>query len=244
MDKKGTVYAWGNGQQNQLGRRVVERTRRNGLIPRAVGFPHKKKMTKIFSGQYHSFSIAIDGSVWAWGLNGFAETGIYQEDAGDGLLTIATPQSVESLAQYDVQFLAGGQHHSLAITNGGDLLTWGRMDAKQVGINGDKCPEEDVIKDVAGKDRLLINPTKISDVKFAIADCGSDHTIAIDSNGQAWSWGFGEQHAVGQGPPTDDVAVPTKIENTATRGVEMKCVSCGGNFSALAGIPAPGTNGN
>ncbi|TGZ79262.1 RCC1/BLIP-II [Ascodesmis nigricans] len=239
LDTKGTVYAWGNGQQNQLGRRVVERTRTNALTPRALTFPHRLKVSRIFSGQYHSFAITTDGAVYAWGLNGYAQTGIYEADDSESLQTIHTPQLVASLSQYEITHLAGGQHHSLAITKSGDLLTWGRMDAHQVGVIGKDLPQEHVIRDVAGKDRILTTPTKVADVKFRAADCGIDHCVAIDEHGQAWSWGFGTQYQVGQGPPARDVEVPTMIVNTATKDVDMKVVSCGGNFSTLGGVPKP-----
>src|SRR2546423_12161304 len=66
LTAQGKVYSWGNGQQLQLGRRVVERTRLNNLVPREFGL---KNIRTIGAGSYHSFAVGHDGKVYAWGLN-------------------------------------------------------------------------------------------------------------------------------------------------------------------------------
>lgn len=240
LDNKGVIFAWGNGQQNQLGRRVTERHRLAALRPHPVTLKRKSnKAVKIFTGHYHSFAIDQDGKAWAWGLNGFAQTGIYQiGGSSETTQTVASPMIIDELADKDIIHLAAGVHHSLAISKSGEIFTWGRMDAKQCGTTSalKRAAEGDIVTDSLGKDRMLIRPTIISDVKFRTAECGTDHTVAIDQNGDAWSWGFGSMYQVGQGPEGEDIEIPTRIINTATSDFEMKIVACGGNFSSLGGV--------
>ncbi|KAI5846040.1 regulator of chromosome condensation 1/beta-lactamase-inhibitor protein II, partial [Tricharina praecox] len=240
LDVKGKAWAWGNGQQNQLGRRVVERTRMNGLRPRELGIP-RKKVKSIHSGSFHSFAITTDGLVYSWGLNSFAQCGIYEEAKDDTTtLVVPVPTRVRALDDKDVIQVEGGDRHSIALTSKGELLAWGRMDAHQVGIDHEKLPVEDVILDVSGKPRCLIVPHKVCDGVFDFIASGSNHSIALArEDGSAYSWGFGDLFQCGQGPSGVDVAVPTKIENTATKGVRMTGAACGGQVTVLAGLPAP-----
>ncbi|CCX33475.1 ran exchange factor Prp20/Pim1 [Pyronema domesticum] len=239
LDNKGKAWAWGSGQQSQLGRRVVERTRLQGTIPREIGIP-RKKVASIHSGSYHSFAITTDGLVYAWGLNTFAQCGIYQEqdqkDEGSSTI-VQVPTRVKSLEKWKIVDLDGGDRHSIALSSEGDLLAWGRMDAHQVGISHEKVPQEDVILDVSGKPRCLIVPHVIMPQKFVAIASGSNHNIAIEKEeGAAYSWGFGDMHQCGLGAG-NDVPEPTKIENTAVKDITLKMAACGGQQSILAGVP-------
>ena len=238
LDSKGKAWAWGNGQQHQLGRRVVERTRNQGLIPREIGIP-RKKVASVHSGSFHSFAITTDNLVYSWGLNSFAQCGIFEEAADEGTTVIVPiPTRVASLDDYDIVSLDGGDKHSIALTRDGKLLAWGRMDAHQVGIDSANVPSASVLFDPAGKPRCLIVPHQVVDTKFSAIASGTNHSIAIAAeDGSAWSWGFGDMFQCGQGVE-EDVKVPTKIENTATRGVRMVMAACGGQITVLGGYKA------
>jgi regulator of chromosome condensation len=237
LSKEGSVFAWGNGQQFQLGRRVVERTRLNGLVPREFGLP-RRKVKYVATGSYHSFAITEDGKVWSWGLNQFGQCGIYDEaHAGDDNTAVPVPTVVQFLENYKIVHIAAGEHHSAAITSEGELLMWGRLDAHQLGVDVADLPVEDIVQDVAGKPRYLAVPYTVTANKFTTIGCGTHHNIAVALDGSPWSWGFGESYQTGHGPPGNDIKVPTKIENTATKGIKMVYAGAGGHFSVLGGIP-------
>ena len=65
LDQKGTVWAWGWGAENQLGRRVLGRHQNDGFRPRRVEVG-KDGVKYIASGQYHSF--AVDGQDDVYGV--------------------------------------------------------------------------------------------------------------------------------------------------------------------------------
>ena len=234
----GKVFAWGNGQQFQLGRRVVERTRLNGLVPREFGL---KRVTAIGAGSYHSFARIEDGKVLAWGLNQFGQCGVEMAEIGEDGAVVAVPTVVEALAGFDVAFVSGGEHHSAAITRNGELYVWGRLDAFELGLPMSSLPEATTKKDESGRPRYIPVPTRLVvkdqdtgvELKAKTIACGSHHNILIDDRGHAWSWGFGESYQVGQGPPGEDVEVPTRITNTATADREMTIAGAGGQFSVL-----------
>lgn len=159
LDNKGIVVAWGAGQQNQLGRRIIERNKKSSLVPQGLGFP-RNKVERIACGSYHSFALDKDGNVWGWGLNNFGETGI-RFGAGDDEAAVLKPTIVEALKKFKITDIAGGEHHSLACADDGTLLTWGRVDGHQVGIPWDELTEENTIYDERGHARILFLPTAV-----------------------------------------------------------------------------------
>ncbi|GCB19547.1 protein pim1 [Aspergillus awamori] len=229
LNDKGAVLSWGSGQQNQLGRRIIERNRLNGLQPREFGLP--KNIVHIGCGAFHSFAVHQSGKVYAWGLNSFGETGI-RAGAGDDEAAIVHPTVVDSLSGKAVTQICGGAHHSLAIANDGECLVWGRLDGYQTGLKIDSLAEDAVIKDERGRPRILIDPKAVPGVKAIAVAAGSDHSLVIDVEGRPWSWGFSATYQTGQGTP-DDIEVATVIENTAVRGKKLNWAGGGGQFSVF-----------
>ncbi|KAF7585265.1 hypothetical protein BBP40_011499 [Aspergillus hancockii] len=229
LDDKGAVFSWGSGQQNQLGRRIIERNRVNGLQPREFGLP--KNIVHIGSGAFHSFAVHQSGKVYAWGLNSFGETGI-QAGAGEDEAAIVHPTVVDSLSGKNITQICGGAHHSIAVTGDEQCLVWGRLDGYQTGLKIDTLPDEAVIKDERGRPRILIKPTPVPDIKATAVAAGSDHSITVDADGRPWSWGFSATYQTGQGT-SDDIEVATVVENTAVRGKKLNWAGAGGQFSVF-----------
>ncbi|OAA79152.1 Regulator of chromosome condensation/beta-lactamase-inhibitor protein II [Akanthomyces lecanii RCEF 1005] len=241
LDTKGNVVAWGCGQQNQLGRRIIERNKMSSLIPQGVGLP-RGKIVKIACGAYHSFAIDKEGKVWGWGLNNFGEIGV-QSNAGEDDAVILKPAKLTDLDDHVITDVDGGVHHSLACSDKGKLFTWGRVDGYQVGFEFDKLDKEDVIFDERGSPRILVKPTanaELSDICSVAAS--SDNSFAISKDGKAYSWGFSSNYQTGQGT-IEDIKTPTHIDNSAIRGKQIIGAGAGGQFSILFGIADGQTNG-
>jgi regulator of chromosome condensation len=242
LTKDGNVFAWGNGQQNQLGRRLTERNLSEGLFPSKVGFrdlSFKKvshKLVSISSGDYHGFAIAEDGHVWSWGVNNYCETG-YPGNAGADDANVLTPRIVASLEGKNVQEVAAGSHHNIAFTKDGQALVWGRCDGSQTGLTTDflaSIDDEERLMKNNGKPKILIEPTPLPDLKNIVTgSCGPDHSIVIDKDGKAHSWGFSANYQTAQGTD-DDIDTPTMIDNTAVRDVKLVWAGCGGQYGVLA----------
>lgn len=237
LKENGEVYIWGSGEQNQLGHRIVERKRYDSLKPTLLRL--NKKCRLIGCGLDHSFAVERNETVWTWGLNSFGETGV-REGAGGDSAVIFFPVSVSSLAlQNDtITSITGGAHHSVAVTANGELLIWGRMDGNQMGLDIASLPAEELIKDVSDKARILIRPSQVPAATIGtaqMATVGTDHTICINTNGEAFSWGFNVNYQCGQGN-TDDITHPTRIENTAVRNRDLNWAGAGGQFSVLTSV--------
>ncbi|KAG0124858.1 hypothetical protein HOY82DRAFT_493580, partial [Tuber indicum] len=222
---------------------VSERRRLTGLKPRQVSLP-RRQVTYVATGSYHSFAITQDGRVWAWGLNQYGQCGIYEpQHTGEDSTVIPVPTVVQRLAGYTIVQISAGEHHSTALTEDGELLVWGRLDGGQLGVDPVAPPAHDCVRDAEGNPLYLRAPYTVPGIRFSTIGCGTHHNIAVSKEGQAYSWGFSGSHQTGLGPDADDeVMSPTRIENTATRGVRMTFAAAGGKFSILAGIPAEPAN--
>lgn len=64
LAKDGKVFAWGVGEQNQLGRRILGRRRDESFKPTRVEVA-RSKASYIASGPFHSFAVDGNGDAWA-----------------------------------------------------------------------------------------------------------------------------------------------------------------------------------
>ena len=243
LDNKGCVYAWGSGQQNQLGRRILERFLKNSLVPTQFGLP--KQMVNIGAGAYHSFAVHKNGKLYSWGLNSFGETGVNKNFDAEGESDVHHPTVVPNLESFGaVTQVEGGQHHTIACTDKGEVLVWGRLDGYQLGIKISDLPAEKVVMDSHEKPRILKIPTQLPDIDAVAVAAGSDHSIAISKDGKAYSWGFSTNYQTGLGIADDDVEIATHIDNTAVRGKQLVWAGAGGQFSIIAGLAGKATQVN
>ena len=118
----------------------------------------------------------MKGQVYAWGLSNFGQTGIPQ-NAGESDAFVEKPTIVQSLADYKIKEIKGGNHHSIACTEGGKLLVWGRCDDSQAGIPLEDILPANLIFDGRQKPRILMKPTiipgnpkKTSSAKFILTN--------------------------------------------------------------------------
>lgn len=142
----GHVYTWGSGQTAQLGRRIIERRKENGLSPERLSL---RNIVLIGCGSYHSFAVNNKGVVYAWGLNSLKQTGVSPEKGGDDDI-IWHPTEVDALnpsrlnGRKIVQ-IAGGEHHSLFLLDDGSVMGCGRCDGRETGLADD----HPLMKDIA-----------------------------------------------------------------------------------------------
>ncbi|KAJ4287426.1 hypothetical protein N0V88_007699 [Collariella sp. IMI 366227] len=237
IDEKNKVFAWGAGQQGQLARRLLERDDSGALYPTGIGaLPKRAKAAGIACGSYHSFAVDTKNRVYGWGLNNYAELGV-EEAAGTDGGYVMRPAQVTALDDADIVAIAGGEHHSLACTKKGDLLTWGRIDGHQVGQPSASFSEDNTIWDERHTPRILMVPTAIPGIKNVVAvAAGTDHSFAVTAEGRVYSWGFSANYQTGQGT-MDDIPEPMLIDNSAIKDRKVVFAGAGGQYGILGALP-------
>lgn len=235
IDARGKVWTWGGGAQYQLGRRALSRHAgpTATLNPEPCGMFGKKHFAvDVAAGSYHSFYIDNQQRVWSWGLNNYSQTG-HSEDIGEDDAKVLQPKLVESLQNLKIEMIAGGEHHSVACSGDGKLLTWGRVDGHQVGQPSDSFTEENTVFDENKRPRILLEPTAVPDIDTKFVATGVDTSFAINTAGRVYSWGFSANYQTGLGVE-EDIEVPTLIDNSAIHDRVIIWAGAGGQFSMLA----------
>lgn len=223
LTDEGEVYAWGCGEQGQLGRRVLERHKKLALHPTRIT-PRRHRVhggiVSMICGSYHSFLLAADGTVFSVGLNNFGQLGL--GDFEDRMV----PEAIDSEAWQGNKIvdLAAGEHHSMALSASGKVFVFGRSDSHQMGL-----PDESTASQTRAHNSPILNPALPAIAQIA---AGSNHNLAISlDRQQIFSWGYGEMGQLGHDDEVDE-KVPRRIEafSATTKFLD---VSAGGQHSVV-----------
>ena len=183
----GSVWAWGNNIQAQLG----DGTQGAGAsVP--VETVNLTGVTAVDAGGGHVLALKSDGTVWGWGNNREGEIGprVTQFDPYH-----TTPSQIPNLS--NVTAISAGGVHSLALKSDGTVWAWGSNTQGQLGTGSN--PESETPLQVPG----LTNVRSIS--------AGSSFSVVVKTDGTAWAWGNNSGGVVGQPSSTTIVQSPVQV---------------------------------
>ena len=165
LKSDGTAWAWGHGANGKLGNNAS--TNRSSPVLVVGGFVN---WVQVAAGGDHSLGLRADGTAWGWGT---ASNGALGNDSSYG--NRSSPVSVIGGFTDWVQ-LSAGYGHSIGLRANGTAWAWGRNTVGQLGDN-----------------TLTIKLSPVS-VVGGFADwvqmsAGTQHTLGVRANGQAWAWG-------------------------------------------------------
>ncbi|KAK9824201.1 hypothetical protein WJX72_008492 [[Myrmecia] bisecta] len=201
------VVSWGRGEDGQLGHGDADER----LSAEAVHALQNAGATAVVCGA--EYSVAICGKnneVYSWGWGDFGRLG--HGDCND----IFIPQPIAALSGLSVVRVACGDTHTLAVTDTGDLYSFGRNQNGQLGLGN--------TQDSLGPQ--LVQALK-GDPATSIA-CGAEHTLVATASGEVYSWGWGRYGNLGDGE-RQDRWLPTRV--TALSGHNIVTVCCGWRHS-------------
>lgn len=198
----GTVRAWGGNFFGQLG----NGTDTTSNVPvTVIGLSN---IIAIAAGGGHSLALLADGTVQAWGQNSNGEL-------GDGTnIDRSTPVQVKGTGGVgflnNVNAIAAGEFHSLALLNDGTVLAWGNNEYGQLGDGTNIDSNVPVQVKGIGGSGILNNVVAIA--------AGGFHSLVLLNDGTVLAWGNNESGQLGDGINTDsDVPVPVSgLTNSLT----------------------------
>jgi alpha-tubulin suppressor-like RCC1 family protein len=200
----GTVLAWGDNREGQLG----TGTTKTSAVP--VPVPGLSGVTAIAAGSLFSLALLNNGTVMAWGDN-------REGQLGDGTLRNSTvPVPVQGLS--GATAIAAGALHSLAVLANGTAMAWGDNESGQLGVGR--------------RVSLRVVPTAVAKITgiTAIA-AGEEHSVALLSDGSVWVWGGnGEFQLARQNGFPGGIGqsnVPLRVPGLG----KAKAIAAGGSFS-------------
>lgn len=196
-----------------------------------------KTVTAVAAGADHSLVLTSDGTVTAWGENGFGQ--------------VTLP---DSLNGQTVGAIAALYYHSLAIVSDGTIVAWGRNHAGQATVP-DSLTGKIVTAVAAGRGHSLAltsegtaiawgdstAPASLSDKNVTAVAAGRDHSLALTSDGRVTAWGRNDE---GQATVPDSLTGKTVIaiaaggyHSLALTG-DGAVTAWGDNDSGQATVPA------
>ncbi len=190
----GTVWAWGANAYGQLG----DGTTTSSSVP--VQVQGLEGIGLVAAGWYHSLAVsAEDGTVSAWGANGYGQLG----DGSNASST--TPVDVLTLSE--VIDVAGGGYHSLAVLADGSVYGWGYNGVGSLGNGTTTTSYEPVLADAI---------SGVFDV-----EAGLYHSLAITTEGALYSWGYNGSGQLGLGGnDTSPQYAPVQVSLTGVTAVD------------------------
>ncbi|CAN92005.1 BNR repeat domain protein [Sorangium cellulosum So ce56] len=184
LRQDGTVWAWGNNGNGQLG----VGTAKASQVP--VKIPTLNGVTAIAAGANHSLAVRGDGTVWAWGNNAHGQL-------GDGTTSQRSePVQVSELGQ--VLRVAGGTGHSLALKADGTVWAFGSNSHGQLGVS------------TSTSQRSIAAPVSGISHASAVA-CGGNSSAVLLPTGDIRTWGENSKGQLGDGVLGQARFLPTGV---------------------------------
>ncbi|CAN0903652.1 RCC1 domain-containing protein RUG3, mitochondrial [Linum grandiflorum] len=167
----GKIWIWGKGDGGRLGLGHENVT----FVPTLN--PYLDDIRCIALGGVHSVALTSSGQIFTWGYGGFGALGhsVYHREL--------LPRLVEGILKEKMSSIATSGTHTAAVTETGELYTWGRDEGDgRLGLGPGRGPNEAGGLSIPSKVRGL--PVPVSAVC-----CGGFFTMALTQDGKIWNWG-------------------------------------------------------
>jgi alpha-tubulin suppressor-like RCC1 family protein len=190
------------------------------------------KITKVSANYHQSMAIDDEGNLYMWGRDEHGEIG---DGTATGSSNVTTPTKITGVENGDanaitantkIKDIAAGTYFSLAVDTAGKLYAWGFNHKGQLGIgtSPSKCSSYECARApvmVTGKGALDSN------VVITSIAAGWEHALALDNNGNVYTWGSNNhgQLGIGASSPT------TCTSNTPCSRTPLKVT---GGFKSIA----------
>ena len=184
LKSDGTVWAWGYNVYGQLGNGTTADSSNPVQVSTSTGA--LTGVIAIAAGYRHSLALKSDGTVWAWGFNGFGQL-------GDGTTT-ASHNAVQASLLTGASACSVGFSHSLVLKSDETVWALGYNDCGQLG-DGTTTQSDSPVQVLSASTGALTGVVAIK--------AGYDHNLALKSDGTVWAWGYNVSGQLGNGTRVD-----------------------------------------
>jgi uncharacterized repeat protein (TIGR03803 family) len=218
----GTLASWGNNGGSQLGNNTTIRSNVAVAVTTAGTPLAGKVVMAVSAGFEHNLVLCTDGTLASWGYNVNGQLG--NNTTTDSSVPVAVTTAGTPLAGRSVVAISAGTNHSLVLCADGTLATWGYNDYGELGnksITGSSIP---VAVTTAG--------TPLAGKSVVSVAAGSNHNIALCSDGTLVTWGNNANGQLGNNTTTNnDVPVAVITTGTVLAGKTVIAVAAGYSHS-------------
>eukprot|EP00929_Paragymnodinium_shiwhaense_P034741 TRINITY_DN18867_c0_g1_i1.p1 TRINITY_DN18867_c0_g1~~TRINITY_DN18867_c0_g1_i1.p1 ORF type:complete len:1329 (-),score=281.95 TRINITY_DN18867_c0_g1_i1:290-4276(-) len=195
----------------------------------ACGAAEDFEAAAVAAGREHFVAIRKDGAqLLTWSCsNEFGQTGQGAERVGLGS---CIPRGLTLQPGVRVNAVSCGQDHVLALTERGEVFSWGDGSVGQLGLPPAKWEKAELAHTESAPQRLEAGALRGLPIRQIAA--GEQHSLALGISGQVIAWGSNKHGRLGLGvemESTPVVHVPTAVEDLPG---SARSLSAGGRHSA------------
>src|SRR2546421_6638741 len=162
---------------------------------RCTSSPPELSIASALGGDHSTFAVGSDGSLWAWGTNGYGQLGVgnYNDSS--------VPVHVSGLGA--LLAVSAGEDHALALKSDGTVWAWGY---NAYGTLGD------------GTTITRTTPEQVAGLSNVVSVAAGEYdSFALKSDGTVWAWGWDDAGQLGDGATGVYRYVPVQV--TALTGI-------------------------
>ncbi|MDP3630642.1 MAG: prepilin-type N-terminal cleavage/methylation domain-containing protein [Actinomycetota bacterium] len=210
----GRAYCWGWNNSGRLGNGLAV----DSSVAVAVAngaLPASKTLKSISANSNHTCAIASDNQAYCWGSNTYGSLGDSSTTSRSVPVAVST---VGILSSKTLKSIATGERHTCVIASDNQAYCWGDNTYGQLGNNSTTQSLVPVAVSISG---VLSGKTLKS------IDADAYHTCVIDTDNQAYCWGYNTYGQLGNDSTTQSL-VPVAVSTSGVlSGKTLKSINAG-----------------
>lgn len=220
----GRLWVWGQNQGSDYPRLFW-----GAFTPNTI-------VRQVSCGSVHAVALSEDGLLQAWGYNEYGQLG-----RGITCEGLQGPRVLKAYAKHlddapelvKINQVSCGEYHTAAMSDNGDVYTWGLGNMGQLG----HCSLQSLDKELIPRRVVALDGIAIKMVA-----CGGVHTCAVTTNGSLYAWGGGQVGQLGLGPQgesasfifSNETAIMLRNIPAMVISSGVKLVACGHSHTLIS----------
>ncbi|XP_063977290.1 secretion-regulating guanine nucleotide exchange factor-like [Diachasmimorpha longicaudata] len=210
------LFAWGANSHGQLG---LGYESEQSQLPQEIDLSETSlmpsKISKIVGGAGHTIMLDDSGKLYAWGWNKKGQAGFPPNN------TIINIQTIDAFKDMKIRDIACGWDSSIALTDNGQVYTWGSNTFGQLGRN---------VEDYTSAPDTVPIASRVKRIAM-----GLRHSLVLTEKGDLWGAGAGSKSQLGIIDANDKSIRQTDAFLPVPGLSGIKEISCGQYFNAAVG---------